>query len=861
MEKISLPIDDAFAAIEAALASHRNLVLVAEPGAGKTTRLPPMLLKSPAFKSSDASKILMLEPRRVAARAAASRIAFENGWRLGEEVGYRVRFENRTSSNTKIEVLTEGLLTRLMQNSPTLNGVGAVIIDEFHERSQHTDLALGLLLEMQQLERLDLRLIVMSATIEAERLAEFLGSCPIVKVPGKLHPVNVHHAKSPLMLSTGPDFIEAVSQTIFDLVDGRKQRSGDILCFLPGTREIRQVRAKVESKIKSRDFSTYELHGSLSLDQQSDALKVAHQGHKLVLSTNIAETSLTIDGVGTVIDSGLARVAHDDALGFSRLDLSRISRASMTQRAGRAGRQGPGECYRLWNKLDENAMPPFDTPELFRISLSDVCLVLISQGISDVGGFSWYDRPPQDKLDQALELLNLLGLRDFTTGRLTPFGELARKLPVSARLAKLVINSHRSGNLKLGCSMAALLSERDPVINLSGLKHRGGIESDVALRIHGLKERDSATFDTFGIQNILRTAGAIENIAVAALKGERPAAVNSAESSHQEDELTRRLLLLSYPDRVARRRQPGSASARMVGGKGLTLSKHSSVETAELFVAIAAGEAPRSDAASSINVSLASSIDESWLAEYFPNEIHRKSVAAWNGEYDTVISQSGTFYRDLNLRELKPAQAAPDEAFEMLIAEAKKRWPLWSSQNDSLKVLDRRLRFLMSNSEFKFSSELERAIDVSITEMFFGKTTLKGIESADIASIVERNLAQENPEIPKLLAQDVPCKMIVPSGSQISIHYPEGQAPFIEVRIQEIFGMLESPLIAGKIPLVLHLLGPNYRPVQVTSDLASFWKTGYLEVRKELRLKYPKHSWPENPFTAKPEAKGRPRRT
>jgi ATP-dependent helicase HrpB len=361
-----LPLDVCWPDIESALQSHRNLVLVAEPGAGKTTRLPPLLLLSGLIAESQ--KILVLEPRRLAARAAAMRIADERGWRVGGEVGYQVRFENRTSPTTRLQILTEGLLTRRLQSDPELRDVGTVILDEFHERSQHTDLALGLLFELQELSRPDLRIIVMSATLDADRVSRFLKDCPIVKVPGRTHPIEIHHAAKPLSLETGPGFLDMVAETTLAVIEGSKPRKGDLLVFLPGAREIRGVRERISARADRAGFDCLELHGSLALEDQDRAIRRSsdHSRSKVVLATNIAETSLTIDGVGTVIDSGLARVMRTDALGFPRLSVSRISLASATQRAGRSGRQGPGHCYRLWSKLDESSMPAFEQPELLR---------------------------------------------------------------------------------------------------------------------------------------------------------------------------------------------------------------------------------------------------------------------------------------------------------------------------------------------------------------------------------------------------------------------------------------------------------------------------------------------------------------
>ena len=850
-----LPLDDAWAQLEGALKEHQNLVLVAEPGAGKTTRFPPSLLRSGLIPAN--KKILMLEPRRLAARASAHRIAEEQGWSLGNEVGYQVRFENRSTPATRLVVLTEGLLGRRLLGDPELKDVGAVILDEFHERSQHTDLALALLFELQQLSRPDLRIIVMSATLDAEKVASYLLDCPIVKVPGRTHPVTIHHGKKPLMLDTGYDFLDGVASTVLDAVEGNSPREGDVLVFLPGAREIRGVAERVGARAERARFTCFELHGSLALEDQDRAIRKLPDRNKIVLATNIAETSLTIDGVGTVIDTGLARVVRTDALGFPRLQVSRISLASATQRAGRAGRQGPGHCYRLWNKIDEASMPPFEVPEILRSDLAEPLMSLLAQGVTDPFAFSWFEEPPRESLLQALAFLTDLGFREGKTGQLTSEGREALKLPIAPRLARLLLESTRAGSPKLGAKLAALLSERDIAMRAADLKRSAKIESDPLIRLQLLEER-SAQVDRIAARNVERVADQLES-ATSRIDRKVLAPAPQALKGLASDDLALRLLLLAYPDRLTKRRRAKEPAGRMVGGKGVTLAPFSSVETADLFLSIDSNEKPGAARSADPQITIASYVERAWVESLFPHAISKGGQVVFDEETKSAQKQLATSFRDLPLEEAKIMRPTADEALPILIEACRSRWPIICQQNEDLGKQMERLRFMTENLPEREESKVDlAAVETSLLEeACFGETRIENVVSKPLGEIFLRYLP---PATARVLSEAVPDAITVPSGSRIRIHYPEGRAPYLEVRIQEIFGMRSVPKIAlGRVPIVLHLLGPNFRPVQVTSDLESFWQNGYTEVRKELRSRYPKHSWPDDPLTARPEAKGRRR--
>lgn len=850
----TLPLDEAWPELKAALETHQNLVLVAEPGAGKTTRFPASLLNSELIARD--KNILVLEPRRLAAKAAAARIGDEQNWRLGEEVGYQVRFDNRVSPQTRLQFLTEGLLARRLLADPELKNTGAIILDEFHERSRHTDIALSMLFELQELARPDLKIIVMSATIDAENVSRFLKNCPIVKVPGRTHPITIHHARTPLALDTGPRFFDTVTEKILEVLRNENERSGDILVFLPGTREIRRIKSLIEGPALRAGFICHELHGSLSLEDQDKAIRKQESGQgKIVLATNIAETSLTIDGVGTVIDSGLARVMRlDGDTGLERLQLSRISLASATQRAGRAGRQGPGHCHRLWTKFDETSMAAFEEPELKRTDLSETILFLLSQGIRDPHGFSWFESPPSAAISLALDTLTDLGFRDSQTGALTDLGREALKLPLAPRLARLVLEAARIDQLELGARIAALISEKDIISRDFDVKKHVRIESDVISRLD-LIERKAPEIDRFSARNVERVAQAIIDAArriPASQLGRSPL----PRGKYEEHELAQILLLLAFPDRVCRRRRPKEPQARMVGGRGVTLSHRSSAETAMYFVAIDSqgGDlGPKSDA----TISSASAIEREWLEIYFPEVISKQSRIVFDETTLSVQSQTARFFRDLPLEEPHIGRPDAEAAYEPLLQAALDRWETHISRSDSLERWLARLEFIRKHfpdeTEFDFDTMKRSALE----EAAYGETKLSDLLRKPLNEIFSRHLPAS---LAYLIDEASPDTLTVPSGSRIRLHYPSDRDPYLEVRIQEVFGLKRSPLVArGRVPVVLHLLGPNYRPVQVTSDLGSFWKNGYIEVRKELRARYPKHAWPEDPLTATPEAKGRRR--
>jgi ATP-dependent helicase HrpB len=822
---ISLPIDGQLEKILEALRNNQNLVLSAAPGAGKTTRLPPRLLEL-----TD-KKVLVLEPRRIAAVASASRIADEKGWRLGDEVGYQIRFDSQVSKNTRLIFLTEALLNRKVVSDPELSDIGIVVLDEFHERSQHVDLALGLLKEMQELSRPDLKVVVMSATLKAEPIAEFLGSTQIIQVPGQSHPLDIQYLKTAQKLQTGPDFIKVVTDQIRQSM-GFLKMGEHALVFLPGVGEIERVFMALETWAIEKQILLLKLHGNLSLEEQRTVLAPSTES-KVILATNIAESSLTIDGVRQVIDSGLQRRASlHPKTGFPQLEIARISKSSATQRAGRAARQAPGKCFRLWSSMDELSMPSEETAEILRVELSEALLFLASQGVRDFKQFSWFERPNPDQIDKASRHLRILGaLTD--RNELTELGKKLLSLPLPPRLGKLLLRAGEMGIAKTGASIAALLLERDI---LGKRSYDSQFECDLLLRLD-LLERGSYPFVDRVIRQLLKQVPS-----------------NTVSGKANPDQI-RRLLLDIYSDQLCRRRKPEEPRAVMIGGRGVVLEPTSQVRHSEFFVAISVMEGLSN---SETRASLACGIPKEMLLEL--GQFESKSWIEFDEKSEkflqlTAQALSLPAIGALPLSEVRTQPAKAADAQALLGEIAFEHRELIFGKNEKLKSWWQRFQLWLQ------ISGVEPLMDSQLKEIFseasFGENSLSALYEKDLVYYFESKLPSV--ELSRFHSQ-CPEFLQVPSGSRIRVDY-SGTKPQLEVRLQEVFGLSETPKIAnGKLALTLVLLGPNYRPVQVTQDLASFWKNGYPEVRKEMRARYPKHSWPDDPLTAQAVAKGRPQK-
>lgn len=845
-----LPIDSHLPEILRLLKDARSLVIVAEPGAGKTTRVPPAILRSGTL-SAEHPNLVILQPRRVAARAAAQRIAEENGWEVGREVGYQIRFEKRIGKETRLRVLTEGVLTRQMLDDPFLEGVGAVVLDEFHERSLHVDLAIAMLREMRQTVRDDLLLIVMSATLEAEPAARFLGGCPVVNVPGRTFGVEIeYHPNAHLPI------VPRVAAAVEDVV-GRAESDGDILVFLPGAEEIRRVARQLESVAARFDLAIFPLHGSLSAEQQTLALRPCDR-RKIILSTNIAETSLTIEGVRWVIDGGLARVpAFDPRRGLDRLELKRISKASAVQRAGRAGRTSSGTCLRLWSAKEQAALDDFELPEIQRVNLSGAVLDLHAWGKADASAFGWFEPPPSAALESAQRLLEMLGA--VNDGGVTPMGRRLMSLPLHPRIGRLLCAAAEAGCAEEGAILAALLSEKDirrPDFTQPP-RSRGPAtqgDSDLLIRMADLAEAERHHFSAH-----LRDRG-IDPIAARQVSKVRDELrriarrLGDAHESPPSDETLLRLLLWAYPDHVCRRRSGDRSAGLMTGGSGVRLDAESVVRQSEFFIALDVRDDPRSDAREAI-VRIASAIQVQWLMEMFPQSIARQRTTLFDERRQRVIGRGVVRYRDLILSEESDAPVDAREAGEALAAILRPRTAEFFKREQRAATFLARVALLRRwMPEYSWPAFDEGELGEALAELCAGKRSVEEIARLPLADTLEGRLAFP---LDRVLREQAPETIEVPSGNRIRLEYGQNQAPVLAVRLQEIFSWQETPRIAGgRVAVVLHLLGPNFRPVQITDDLKSFWATAYFQVRKDLRVRYPKHSWPDDPLSAMPQAKG-----
>jgi ATP-dependent helicase HrpB len=848
-----LPIDASLPEIIAGLRGG-SLVIVAPPGSGKTTRVPPALAESDLIPDKNGA-VVVLQPRRVAARAAAARVADERGWTVGTEVGYQVRFERRLTACTRIRYLTEGVLTRQLLDDPFLEGVSAVVIDEFHERNVEGDLALALLREIQREVRPDLLIVVMSATLDAEPISHFLGDCPIVKVDGGLYPVAIEYRPSPR--PTSPEAVlPVVAQVLAD-----RQNTGDILVFLPGAGEIRRVARALEGSARQAGADVLPLYGSLPAEEQDRAIRPSKE-RKVILSTNIAETSLTIDGVTTIIDSGLARSVHyDDARGIDRWQLARISRASSVQRAGRAGRTAPGRCIRLWSEREQRGLEEFERPEIERIDLSGTVLSLHAWGQKTPDDFAWYQSPSRERVASAERLLRMLGAVDPGSAQITPLGRRLLELPLHPRLGRLLVAASDDGYARLGATIAALLSERD-LLQTSGdtrtrtapaRRRTASDESDLFVRLESLREAELNRFHFSTADRGIDVRAARE---VCRLRDELLRRFRSRDR-HERDATSEpephyailKWLLLAYPDRVVKRRGV-EGTGRMVGGRGVCLSASSVVHDAELFVAVVARETERSPQRE-VLVTVASAIEAEWLESLFAHELRRERVTEFDPKTERVVTTNRLWYHDLPLREDTRPATDRAEAGAVLAQALRSRGPEIIRANPDAALFLAKLELLRRWApEVEWPEIHDEFLAGLLDDACQGRVASSELNNLPWGQILNSWLA---PLQKKEMRESTPDQLSLPSGRMSQIQYEHGRPPMISARVQDLLGWNDTPrIVRGRAPLLLEILGPNQRPVQITDDLRSFWTNTYAQVRKDLRGRYPKHAWPEDALNSPP---------
>jgi ATP-dependent helicase HrpB len=819
--------------LTAALARATTAVLVAPPGAGKTTRLPLVLAQEPWTAGK---RILVLEPRRLAARAAAARMAQTLGEKVGDTVGYRVRFGTQVSKRTRIEVITEGVFTGLIQDDPSLDGVAAVLFDEFHERSLDADLGLALARDAQQGLREDLRLVIMSATIDGARIAAALNDAPVITSEGRAFAVETRYLGRDASKPIDPQVADAVLRAL-------RAETGSVLVFLPGVAEIRRTETLLRERLADPAVDIFPLHGALDFDAQDRAIAPAASGRrKVVLATSIAETSLTIEGVRVVVDSGLARAPrYEPDVGLTRLETVRVSRAAADQRRGRAGRTGPGVCYRLWDEPQTASLEPYAQPEILAADLSALVLDLAQWGVADPAKLTFLDQPPAASLNEARTLLTALGAIDGA-GRITPEGKLLHRLPLPPRLARMVVDAGREGEGLAAAEIAAVLTER-------GL---GGNDVDVRHRIDGLRRDRSAR-----ATEARRMAGRWAEMAAPQARTRGGAAAGGTPAVSGALSLGA-ILALAYPERIAKNRGASAGAFLLANGRGAHVDPASPLAR-EPFLAVAEviGGAAQS------RIMLAAAIDLADIESRFADRIEAGEEVTCDPKTLALRARRWRRLGAIALSE-QPLPVTPGEATAKALTAAVIQAGLdrlpWTK---ALRQWRDRVQFLRRSEGGEWPDLADAALAATaetwLAPLLMDKTGIGGVTASEFDATLQGQLPYS---LRRRLETEAPTHFDAPSGSRVPIDYEAEEGPKLAIRVQELFGLSRHPAIAGgRVPLVIELLSPAHRPVQVTRDLPQFWRGSYAAVRSEMRGRYPRHPWPEDPASAEATRRAKPRGT
>ena len=916
-----LPIDEVLPELIDALNQHHEAVLQAEPGAGKTTRVPLGLLNQKETPWLQGQRILMLEPRRLAARNAAAFMAKQLGEEVGQTVGYKIRFENKVSADTRIEVVTEGILTRYLQNDPSLEGIGLIIFDEFHERSLDADLGLALALQGRRLFRNPgegappLKLLVMSATLDNSRIADLISDtkqpAPIIQSQGRQYPVDILYKPVPTSKYTNNRYKDKNNDLIAHLVNITHEilhsDEGSILVFLPGQKEIRQAQKSLTERIDEQTTVITPLYGDLNIQEQLKAIAPAIPGRrKIVLATAIAESSLTIEGITVVIDSGLCRAPmFDAATGMTRLHTTRVSKAASVQRAGRAGRLQPGKCYRLWPESHQQQLIDFDSPEILQADLAPLALQLIHWGIDNPNDLVWLDSPPKAAFQQALDLLTKLGAitpnqqAEATSFGITSHGEDMAQLPAHPRIAHMLLTAaeiekkqhapetKHIGIIDLACHIATILNERDPLG-----EERNNIGADIRYRLdflygtdqhinrhkHALRQKMQQQVNQFqrSVKKLRHTYNPSTNPSTDLM-------------NIDQQKWTGFLIANAYPDRIGKRRHMEKSTANAAntsenifatsGGRSATLRSPDTLEQCD-YIAIAQLSGNINTGYNTfinntfINNTFINNADQIFLAAYLDERLFENALAfmtktqkhtSWDTQTERFVGEQQLCIGKLVLSQAKLTHISAEEHAPIILDLVRKRGLQLLPWTDTLRQWQARI-LLLRSTELTYNlqsawpdlsdANLLNTLDEWLAPYVQNIRHIHDFQKLDLSAILHNLLPWP---LPQQLNNQAPTHFTVPSGSLLPIDYTQSP-PVLAVRLQEMFGSIKTPTIAhGKIPLLLHLLSPARRPLQITQDIASFWQNTYTDVKKDMKGRYPKHYWPENPLEALPTAKAKPR--
>ena len=836
----SLPIDSILPALKETVLKHSAVVLHAPPGAGKTTRVPIALLDVINMPGTT----VMLEPRRIAATSAARWMAQTLGEEVGGTVGYAIRFDSKRSDRTRIEVVTEGILTRRIQADPGLDGTSLVIFDEFHERSIHADLALALCLDVQKGLRPNLKLLVMSATLDTAPIASLLGNAPVISSEGRSFPVEerfLGERQEPLHQQVATAVGTALRET-----------NGDILVFLPGAGEIRSCARELQGSLNLHEerLSLHQLYGDLPFEEQERAIVPSKDRRKIVLATNIAETSLTIQGVQVVIDSGLTRMLrYDPSSGMNRLVTTDLSRASAEQRKGRAGRLGPGVCYRLYSREKHRSLIPFAPPEILVSDLAPLALELLVWGVKEPRQLSWLDAPPAPAWETAVALLGDLGALD-RNGLVTRTGREMAGLPLHPRLARLMLRAKELQVPQLGADLAALLSERDPLRRTGSV--RDDRDPDITTRIEALQRSRSgpvpSDVDPHAVKNIERTASQ--------LLRSLPAGPRPAEPADRNQDLVGRLLLTGFPDRVCQRRDAMSGGYVHMQRRGVRIPRSSHLLNSPYVIAVNADAGETAEGF----IHLAASLTEDLLRRECTDRIETVRRVEWDWTEERVIAAMEERLGSLVLSR-RPFLPSDEEAAPILCDAVRTSPGLLKFSREARQFQARVALIRKAFPEEAWPDLADDHLAARAEEWLLprltGVRTAQALAGVDLTEALRAKLTWGQQ---RLLDERAPAAVTVPSGSRIRLDYDAGGLPVLAVKLQELFGLADTPVIAaGRVKILLHLLSPARRPVQITQDLRNFWNTVYPEVRKDLKGRYPRHPWPDDPWNAVPTRRTKPR--